>query len=76
MLLCEETLSVLDMLKPRVKLVEEACQCKYTRSFLRYLHVFHCHSWPAIHNIVFYVSDTFLSPQKERAHAQFLQAHP
>ncbi|XP_053290436.1 inverted formin-2 isoform X3 [Pleuronectes platessa] len=26
MLLCEETLSVLDMLKPKVKLVEEACQ--------------------------------------------------
>lgn len=27
MLLCEETSSVLDMLKPKVKLVEEACQC-------------------------------------------------
>lgn len=30
MLLCEETSSVLDMLKPKVKLVEEACQCKST----------------------------------------------
>lgn len=30
MLLCEETSSVLDMLKPKVKLVEEACQCKLT----------------------------------------------
>lgn len=28
MLLCEETLSVLDMLKPKVKLVEEGCHCK------------------------------------------------
>lgn len=28
MLLCEETLSVLEMLKPKVKLVEEACHCK------------------------------------------------
>lgn len=28
MMLCEETSSVLDMLKPKVKLVEEACQCK------------------------------------------------
>lgn len=28
MLLCEETLSVLDMLKPKVKLVEEACHCE------------------------------------------------
>lgn len=30
MLLCEETASVLDMLKPKVELVEEACKCKYT----------------------------------------------
>lgn len=28
MLLCEETSSVLGMLKPKIKLVEEACQCK------------------------------------------------
>ncbi|KAF3861122.1 hypothetical protein F7725_001377, partial [Dissostichus mawsoni] len=28
MLLCEETSSVLDMLKPRAQLVAEACQCK------------------------------------------------
>nr|XP_057946389.1 inverted formin-2-like [Doryrhamphus excisus] len=27
MLLCEETVSVLEMLQPKVKLVEEACQC-------------------------------------------------
>lgn len=29
MLLCEESSSVLDMLRPKVKLVEEACQCEY-----------------------------------------------
>lgn len=28
MLLCEETASVLEMLKPKVKLMEEACHCK------------------------------------------------
>lgn len=28
MLLCEETASVLEMLKPKVKFMEEACHCK------------------------------------------------
>jgi len=28
MLLCEETASVLHMLRPKAKLVEDACQCK------------------------------------------------
>jgi hypothetical protein len=30
MLLCEETASVLDMLKPKAEVVESACQCKTT----------------------------------------------
>lgn len=35
MLLCEETLSVLDMLKPKVKLVEEACHCESFRPTMK-----------------------------------------
>lgn len=38
MLLCEETLSVLDMLKPKVALVEEACQCEYSTSRWSWIH--------------------------------------
>ncbi|XP_067335913.1 inverted formin-2 isoform X2 [Channa argus] len=34
MLLCEETSSVLDMLKPKVKLVEEACNCLRTSTLM------------------------------------------
>jgi len=30
MLLCEETLSVLDILKPKVELVDAACESEYT----------------------------------------------
>lgn len=30
MLLCEETASMLEMLRPKVKVVEEACQCELT----------------------------------------------
>ena len=37
MLLCEETSSVLDMLRPKAKLVEDACQCKRAALSLSYL---------------------------------------
>lgn len=37
MLLCEETASLIDMLNPKVKLVEEACECKSTLRFLTVL---------------------------------------
>jgi len=43
MLLCEETSSVLDMLRPRVTLVEEACQCKEPLQLDSYAHS--CHSY-------------------------------
>ena len=36
MLLCEETSSVLDMLRPKAKLVEDACQCKWAALSLSY----------------------------------------
>ncbi len=76
MLLCEETASVLEMLKPKVKLVEEACECKLTQASSVYMHAAIQPNTYMIYRQINTMYLTFFSPQKEHTRAQFLQAHP